>query len=342
MKKARKHKVLLSFVLASLLTLNGVASVSAAVPTTEQVNIENDSTVKQARTSNETLLDWKKWANDHAYSLSSIQPEMFNGQKIPANKFEDLEMLKPLLHDKRIVFLGESSHGVAQFNLAKTRLIQFLHQEMGYNVLAFESGMGNVMNAQGQIDKQAALQTMKDAIFGVWWTKETLPLFDYAKSTQATEQPLVLTGFDIQQQGPFTNGDWLQNPKLAQQFSEAEKQLAEWSSGKDLKGYQKVKATIIDVYKQVKSQIETKEKELQTAYPNEPHIVKLMDRTLTDRIRLADEYIELTIQSNIDIEQNIIASFLQTMEWRDQAMMENLLWLAEEVYPTEKVYCLGT
>jgi len=335
MRKARKHKVLLSFALASLMTVSGVVNVSAAVPVNEQI-IENDSAVKQARTSNETLLDWKKWANDHAYSLSSIQPETFDGQKIPANKFDDLEMLKPLLHDKRIVFLGESSHGVAQFNLAKTRLIQFLHQDMGYNVLAFESGMGNVMNAQGQIDKQAALQTMKDAIFGVWWTKETLPLFDYAKSTQATEQPLVLTGFDIQQQGAFTNGDWLQNPKLAQQFNEAEKQLAEWSSGKDLKGYQKVKATIIDVYKQVKSQIQFKEKELQAAYPKEPHIVKLMDRTLADRIRLADEYIELTIQSNIDIEQNNIESFLQTMEWRDQAMMENLLWLAEEVYPTEK------
>ncbi|MFK5707244.1 erythromycin esterase family protein [Lysinibacillus boronitolerans] len=335
MRKARKHKVLLSFALASLMTVSGVVNVSAAVPVNEQI-IKNDSAVKQARTSNETLLDWKKWANDHAYSLSSIQPETFDGQKIPANKFDDLEMLKPLLHDKRIVFLGESSHGVAQFNLAKIRLIQFLHQDMGYNVLAFESGMGNVMNAQGQIDKQAALQTMKDAIFGVWWTKETLPLFDYAKSTQATEQPLVLTGFDIQQQGAFTNGDWLQNPKLAQQFNEAEKQLAEWSSGKDLKGYQKVKATIIDVYKQVKSQIQFKEKELQAAYPKEPHIVKLMDRTLADRIRLADEYIELTIQSNIDIEQNNIESFLQTMEWRDQAMMENLLWLAEEVYPTEK------
>lgn len=335
MRKARKHKVLLSFALASLMTVSGVVNVSAAVPVNEQI-IKNDSAVKQARTSNETLLDWKKWVNDHAYSLSSIQPETFDGQKIPANKFDDLEMLKPLLHDKRIVFLGESSHGVAQFNLAKTRLIQFLHQDMGYNVLAFESGMGNVMNAQGQIDKQAALQTMKDAIFGVWWTKETLPLFDYAKSTQATEQPLVLTGFDIQQQGAFTNGDWLQNPKLAQQFNEAEKQLAEWSSGKDLKGYQKVKATIIDVYKQVKSEIQIKEKELQAAYPKEPHIVKLMDRTLADRIRLADEYIELTIQSNIDIEQNNIESFLQTMEWRDQAMMENLLWLAEEVYPTEK------
>ena len=55
---------------------------------------------------------------------------------------------------------------------------------MGYNVLAFESGMGNAMNAQGQIDKQTAQQTMQDAIFGVWWSKETLPLFEYAKNTE--------------------------------------------------------------------------------------------------------------------------------------------------------------
>lgn len=320
--------------LTSLIAFSGITSALAAVPAIKEQ--ENYGMVQQARTSNETLQDWKKWANDHAYSLSSIQPEAISAQKIPSSKFEDLEMLKPLLHDKRIVFLGESSHGVAQFNLAKTRLIQFLHQEMGYNVLAFESGLGDVMNAQGKIDKQAALQTMKDAIFGVWWTKETLPLFEYAKTSQATEKPLVLAGFDIQQQGAFTNGDWLQNPQLAQQFSDSEKQLTEWSSSKDLKGYQKEKTAIINVYKQVKSQVQMKEKELQKAYPNELQIVKLMERTLADRIRLADEYVELTIQSNIEMEQNIYESFLKTMEWRDQAMMENLLWLAEEVYPTEK------
>ncbi|WP_336635653.1 erythromycin esterase family protein [Lysinibacillus fusiformis] len=334
MKQYRKRKALLSTALTSLIIFSGITSASAAAPAIKEQ--EKYGVVQQARTTTETLEDWKKWVNDHAYSLTSIQPEPASSKKIPSTKFEDLAMLKPLLHDKRIVFLGESSHGVAQFNLAKTRLIQFLHQEMGYNVLAFESGLGDVMNAQGKIDKQAALQTMKDAIFGVWWTKETLPLFEYAKTTQATEKPLVLAGFDIQQQGAFTNGDWLQNPQLAQQFSDAEKQLAEWSSSKDLKGYQKEKTAIINVYKQVKSLVQTKEKELQKAYPNELQIVKLMERTLADRIRLADEYVELTIQSNIEMEQNKYESFLTTMEWRDQAMMENLLWLAEEVYPTEK------
>lgn len=334
MKHYRKRKALLSTALTSLIVFSGITSASAAAPAIKEQ--EKYGAVQQARTTTETLEDWKKWVNDHAYSLTSIQPEPASSKKIPSNKFEDLAMLKPLLHDKRIVFLGESSHGVAQFNLAKTRLIQFLHQEMGYNVLAFESGLGDVMNAQGKIDKQAALQTMKDAIFGVWWTKETLPLFEYAKTTQATEKPLVLAGFDIQQQGAFTNGDWLQNPQLAQQFSDAEKQLAEWSSSKDLNGYQKEKTAIINVYRQVKAQVQTKEKELQKAYPNELQIVKLMERTLADRIRLADEYVELTIQSTIEMEQNKYESFLTTMEWRDQAMMENLLWLAEEVYPTEK------
>ncbi|QTB26855.1 erythromycin esterase family protein [Lysinibacillus sphaericus] len=334
MKSYRKWKALLNTALTGLIVFSGIASASAATPALKEQ--EKYGVVQQARTTTETLEDWKKWMNDHAYSLTSIDPEPASSQKIPSNKFEDLEMLKPILHDKRIVFLGESSHGVAQFNLVKTRLIQFLHQEMGYNVLAFESGLGDVMNAQGKINKQAAQQTMKDAIFGVWWTKETLPLFEYAKTTQATEKPLVLAGFDIQQQGAFTNGDWLQTPQLAKQFRDAEKQLAEWSSSKDLKGYQKEKTAIINVYKQVKSQVRQKEKELQKVYPNELQIVKLMERTLADRIRLADEYVELTIQSNIEMEQNKYESFLKTMEWRDQAMMENLLWLAEEVYPTEK------
>nr|WP_276563271.1 erythromycin esterase family protein [Lysinibacillus xylanilyticus] len=192
------------------------------------------------------------------------------------------------------------------------------------------------MNAQGQIDKQTAQQTMKDAIFPVWWAKETLPLFEYSKKTQNTDKPLKLAGFDIQLQGSFTNGDWLQNSQLAKQFGEAEKQLTEWSYSNDLKGYQKVKPSIIAVYKQVKSQVSLKEKELKEAYPSEPHIVKLMERTFADRIHFAEEYVELTIKTIIELEQDKDDSYLKTIEWRDQAMMENLLWLAEEVYPTEK------
>ena len=43
--------------------------------------------------------------------------------------------------------LGESGHGVAEFNHAKVRLIKFLHQQMGFDVIAFESGLFECFNA---------------------------------------------------------------------------------------------------------------------------------------------------------------------------------------------------
>lgn len=37
------------------------------------------------------------------------------------------------------MLLGEASHGVAESNWAKVRLIKFLHQQLGFDVVAFES-----------------------------------------------------------------------------------------------------------------------------------------------------------------------------------------------------------
>ena len=53
--------------------------------------------------------------------------------------FSDLAPLKSAIGDSRIVMLGEQTHGDGTTFLAKTRLIQFLHQEMGFDVIAFRS-----------------------------------------------------------------------------------------------------------------------------------------------------------------------------------------------------------
>lgn len=338
-KKRGSRLALLSLSIA-LTSFTGITGFSGSASAKEVAEVKPNAVSEihnePVRTSTETLNDWKKWTNDHAYSLTSIQPEKIEGGSISTDSFKDLEMLKPLLHDKRIVFLGESSHGVAEFNSAKTRLIQFLHEEMGYNVLAFESGLSDAMNVQGKMSNLTAEQAMKDSIFGVWWTKETLPLFDYMKKTQSTKKPLLLTGFDIQQQGKFIDASWLKDSKLEKQLSETEKQLTNWGQSKDIKAFQKAKATMIRTYEQVLSQVKPKEKELKAAYPNEPQIVKLMERALNERIKVVKEYVEINIKSNVELEKYDPTSFLKAMEWRDQAMLANLLWLATEVYPTEK------
>ena len=135
---------------------------------------------------------WLSWARANHHPVATV--ESFDGDTVrgPA-----------VLQDgsrrtRRLVQLGESGHGVAEFNHAKVRLIKFLHEQMGFDVIAFESGLFECFNADATVATQTALLLMRSCIFGVWHTNEVLPLFEYIKSTQGTARPLTLAGFDTQ------------------------------------------------------------------------------------------------------------------------------------------------
>ncbi|MCM3494932.1 erythromycin esterase family protein [Paenibacillus lactis] len=336
----KTRKAFTALMLATVLlggTASYAGSTQAAAPDTIQGKVTE---IRPARTHEEKIAEWEAWAADHAYKLDTIQPVGPDGKP---DSFKDLEMLKPLLQDKRFVFLGESSHGVAEFNLAKTRLIQFLHQEMGYNVLAFESGLAPASIAFGKVSGRSAEQTMKDSIFGVWWSKETLPLFDYIKASHNSEQPLVLTGFDMQLQFPLLDGGWLKDKALAKRLADADKKLSDHSVATDAAAYRKEKKHLISVYKEAQEALKTEANQahIKQLYPDNPKLSLLLERALGDRIRVAEEYVELSIESTAALEKGDYMPFLKTMEWRDQAMHDNLMWLATEAYPTEKFIVWG-
>jgi erythromycin esterase-like protein len=71
------------------------------------------------------------WLKKHAVPLRSIDPA--------DEDFSDLDSFRKAVGDARIVFLSEPSHGDGTSFLARTRLIKFLHQQCGFDVLAFES-----------------------------------------------------------------------------------------------------------------------------------------------------------------------------------------------------------
>lgn len=123
MLKQKTEKMLIACMLTASI-FGGAAFTSNSVHAASETA---EGRVLEVRTSKDAITEWESWMKDHAYKLESIQPVSAKGGE---GQFKDLQMLKPLLHDKRIVFLGESSHGVGEFNLAKTRLVQFLHQEM--------------------------------------------------------------------------------------------------------------------------------------------------------------------------------------------------------------------
>jgi erythromycin esterase len=58
---------------------------------------------------------------------------------------DDLEFLKGLLKGKRIVSMGEATHGTKQFAQLKCRFFKFLVENLHFNIIAIEADFGLTM-----------------------------------------------------------------------------------------------------------------------------------------------------------------------------------------------------
>lgn len=124
----------------------------------------------------------------------------------PSNEeYTDLQALKKYIGDSKIVLLGEQSHGDGTVFSTKVRLIKFLHDEMGFDVLAFENSMVDCSMAWEKIQAGLSVrQSCRKYIFPIWsWTAELTPLYTYVDNS-LNNSPLIISGFDCQM--PMSRG----------------------------------------------------------------------------------------------------------------------------------------
>jgi erythromycin esterase len=134
----------------------------------------------------------RDWLARHAVRLRSLD--------FADDDFTDLEPVGRAIGDARVVQLGEPSHGAGSSFAAKARLVRFLHQRLGFDVLVWESGfydLGQVRSALGAAGNPVA--AAQRGILRIWSAAEQCaPLFHYAKASLAGRRPLEMAGYDMQ------------------------------------------------------------------------------------------------------------------------------------------------
>ncbi|MEX0812118.1 MAG: erythromycin esterase family protein [Chitinophagales bacterium] len=251
--------------------------------------------------------------NSNLKALNSISPLDTN--------FSDLEFLKEILKDVEIVALGEATHGDGTSFEAKTRLVKFLHQEMGFEVLAFESGLYDCHKAWQLIEQgENADTTAGKGVFGIWsLSKQMQPLFQYLEESKYTETPLILTGFDFQFSGSHKGA-------VAEEF------LIE-----DIKAL--LNKYNIDLVKTEGWHAFAKDMQGRTDYSSEEGEVAMEYLLKIEKeLKKLDENREITfwlqwIKST--------KALITDRKYRDKYMAENLIWLKEQFYTHKKFILWG-
>ncbi|WP_314175172.1 erythromycin esterase family protein [Streptomyces winkii] len=71
------------------------------------------------------------WFREHSTTLTTLDPDL---------PLDDLEPLRDIAGDARVLALGENAHFVEEFSLARRRVLRFLAERCGFTVFAFEFG----------------------------------------------------------------------------------------------------------------------------------------------------------------------------------------------------------
>jgi len=114
------------------------------------------------------------YLKQHAHNLASVTD---------GNDFSDLQPLKKILENTRIVGLGESTHGTREFFQLKHRITRFLVEEMGYRVFTIEAGVMPCQNINdyvmmGKGDRSVALASQG---YWVWDTEEVTDMIEWMR-----------------------------------------------------------------------------------------------------------------------------------------------------------------
>ncbi|UOK61150.1 erythromycin esterase family protein [Paenibacillus sp. OVF10] len=226
----------------------------------------------------------------------------------------------------------------------KVRLVKFLHEELGYDVIAFESNLADTTAAYAQIHNTTPEELMKSSVYGVWQVEENLPLFEYIAQQSNTDHPLILTGFDSQGTSEsfikFVEAWFAKVDKnKATAFAQTERWYLKLNMVNKVDDFNIQKKKIKEKYITLQEFVRDNKAELSRNQKEQLNLISLVDRVLQNRLDMLDNYHPhiVNLLAGVDPEKHLKLGSYE----RDRVMADNVEWLAETVYPEEKIILWG-
>ncbi|MFG2766280.1 erythromycin esterase family protein [Streptomyces rubiginosohelvolus] len=140
------------------------------------------------------------WLRTHAVPLDHLDP------KAP---LDDLEPLRAIIGDARVVAIGESSHFIDEFASMRERILRFLAERCGFTVLAFEYGFSEGFPLDAWAQGEGTDDDLSAHLAGTIPVGVDEPLRWMRRHNRTASTPVRFAGVDI----PAAGGSLL--PALA-------------------------------------------------------------------------------------------------------------------------------
>jgi erythromycin esterase len=260
--------------------------------------------------------DLKKEIQDKISTIRTISPLDTN--------FSDLAPLKIAIGNSRVVMLGEQDHGDAPTFLAKTRIVKYLHEEMEFDIIAFESDFYSLNQSKQSIDE------VKGNIYSIWTNcAQNDDLFSYIDNQLSTNSGLVVTGFDSRHSAVYSDSNYVKD------FDSllASTNIPYYSSS----NYELFEFLLLDIIE--------KEYQSKTDKIEQDFFFKALDsiKVQLNQIQFSNKDFWIHEISNLKghtenaWENGVNLKGGMNVNIRDKQMGENLLWLILNKYPDKKI-----